>query len=176
MASGRRSPRPLTNKVEVSYFLSQEAEEELAEAIAFYREQASTSVANAFLSEFTRAARLVAENPGLGKPTSRGRRRLPRTAFLTRLTRSSTARKMKVYASEPSRITVAALAIGARANEPRAVLMYCSGMRPKSFPIGFNAVPCSAVWDLQSSRGSESLNPSTSAPFWPKTTETPRQL
>ena len=123
MASGRRSRRPLTNKVEVSYFLSQEAEEELAAAIAFYNEQASTSVANAFLSEFTRAARLVAENPGLGKPTSRGRRRLPRTAFLTRLTRSSTARKMKVYASEPSRITVAALAIGARANEPRAVLI-----------------------------------------------------
>ena len=81
MASGRRSPRPLTNKVEVSYFLSQEAEEELAEAIAFYREQASTSVANAFLSAFTRAARLVAENPGLGKPTSRGRRLLPLHRF-----------------------------------------------------------------------------------------------
>lgn len=81
MASGRRSRRPLTNKVEVSYFLSQEAEEELGEAIAFYNEQASTSVANAFLSEFTRAARLVAENPGLGKPTSRGRRLFPMHHF-----------------------------------------------------------------------------------------------
>ena len=81
MASGRRSRRPLTNKVEVSYFLSQEAEEELAEAIAFYDEQASTSVANAFLSEFTRAARLIAENPGLGKPTSRGRRLFPLHRF-----------------------------------------------------------------------------------------------
>ena len=39
MASGRRSRRPLANKVEVSYFLSQEAEEELAAAIAFYNEQ-----------------------------------------------------------------------------------------------------------------------------------------
>ena len=81
MASGRRSRRPLTNKVEVSYFLSQEAEEELAEAIAFYNEQASMSVANAFLSEFTRAARLVAENPGLGKPPSRGRRLFPLHRF-----------------------------------------------------------------------------------------------
>ena len=56
MASGRRSSRPPSNKVEVSYFLSQEVVEELAEAIAFYNEQASTSIANAFLSEFTRAA------------------------------------------------------------------------------------------------------------------------
>ena len=81
MASGRRSPRPPTNKVEVSYFLTQEAEEELAEAIAFYKEQASTSVASAFLSEFTRAARLVAENPGLGRPASRGRRLFPLHRF-----------------------------------------------------------------------------------------------
>lgn len=65
----------------MSFFLSQEAEEELAEAIAFYKEQASTSVANAFLSEFIRAARLVAENPGLGKPTSRGRRLFPLHRF-----------------------------------------------------------------------------------------------
>ena len=81
MASGRRGRRPPTNKVEVSYFLSQEAEEELTEASVFYKEQASTSVANAFLSEFTRAARLVAENPGLGKPTSRGRRLFPLHRF-----------------------------------------------------------------------------------------------
>lgn len=81
MASGRRGRRPTSNKVEVSYFLSQEAEEELAEAIAFYKEQASTSVAKAFLSEFIRAARLVAENPGLGTPTSRGRRLLPLHRF-----------------------------------------------------------------------------------------------
>lgn len=81
MASGRRSCRPPANKVEVSYFLTPEAEEELADAIAFYKARASTSVANAFLSEFTRAARLVAENPGLGAPTSRGRRLLPLHRF-----------------------------------------------------------------------------------------------
>ena len=81
MASGRRSRRPLTNKVEVSYLLSQEAEEELAVANALQNEQASTSVANAFLSEFIRAASLVAEHPRLGKPASRGRRLFPLQRF-----------------------------------------------------------------------------------------------
>jgi hypothetical protein len=46
----------------VRYFLSPEAEEELAEAVAFYSERASETVASAFLSEFTRVARLVAIN------------------------------------------------------------------------------------------------------------------
>ena len=81
MASGRRSCRPFANKAEVSYFLSKEAEEELTEAIAFYIEQASVSVANAFLSEFIRAASLVAEHPRLGKPASRGRRLFPLQRF-----------------------------------------------------------------------------------------------
>ena len=81
MASGRRSRRPPSNKAEVSYFLSQEAEEELAEAIAFYNEHASNSIAHAFLSEFIRAARLVEANPGIGSPTSRGRRLFPLHRF-----------------------------------------------------------------------------------------------
>ena len=65
----------------MTYFLSSEAETELAEAIAFYTERASTSVAIAFLAEFTRAARLVAENPGLGTRTSRERRLFPLHRF-----------------------------------------------------------------------------------------------
>lgn len=65
----------------MSYFLAPEAEEELAQAVAFYAEQASTSVAIAFLSEFTRAARLVAANPGLGTRTSRERRLFPLHRF-----------------------------------------------------------------------------------------------
>ena len=81
MASERRSRRPPSNKVEVSYFLAQEAEEELAEAIAFYNEHASTSIAHAFLSEFIRAAWLVEANPGIGSPTSRGRRLFPLHRF-----------------------------------------------------------------------------------------------
>ena len=65
----------------MNYFLSSEAEEELAEAIAFYRERASISVAIAFLAEFTRAARLIAANPGLGTRTSRERRLFPLHRF-----------------------------------------------------------------------------------------------
>ena len=65
----------------MSYFLSSEAEEELAEAVAFYSEKASTSVAIAFLAEFTRAARIIAENPGLGTRTSRERRVFPLHRF-----------------------------------------------------------------------------------------------
>ena len=65
----------------MSYFLSPEAEEELAEALTFYSEQASTSVANAFLSEFIRSAGLIAANSGLGTPTSRGRRLFPLHRF-----------------------------------------------------------------------------------------------
>ena len=65
----------------MSYFLSAEAEEELAEAVTFYAEQASTAIAIAFLAEFTRAARLVAQNPGLGTRISRGRRLFPLHRF-----------------------------------------------------------------------------------------------
>lgn len=65
----------------MSYFLSSEAEDELAEAVAFYAEQASASVAMAFLAEFTRAARIVAANPGLGTRTSRERRLFPLHRF-----------------------------------------------------------------------------------------------
>lgn len=82
------------------YSLSPEAEEELAEAVAFYSEQASTSVANAFLSEFARGARLVAANPGLGTPTSRNRRLFPLHRFPYSL----------VYRAEGEEIRIAAVA------------------------------------------------------------------
>jgi plasmid stabilization system protein ParE len=65
----------------VTYFLSTEAEQELIEAIAFYTEQASVTVASAFLAEFTRAARLLDSNPGLGTSTLRGRRIFPMRRF-----------------------------------------------------------------------------------------------
>jgi toxin ParE1/3/4 len=65
----------------VKYVLSAEAAEELAHAVAFYREQASASVANALLDEFTRAASLIVEHLGLGTPTSRGRRLMPLRRF-----------------------------------------------------------------------------------------------
>ena len=49
----------------MSYVLSDEAEQELAHAAAFYRERASVAVARAFLDEFTRTATLIVERPGL---------------------------------------------------------------------------------------------------------------
>ena len=55
----------------MSYVLSDEAEEELAHAAAFYLEQASVSVASAFLDELTRTANLIVDRPGLGTPVSR---------------------------------------------------------------------------------------------------------
>ena len=65
----------------MSYVLSSEAEEELARAAAFYLEQASIAVANAFLDEFARTAGLIVERPGLGTPVSRGRRLMPLRRF-----------------------------------------------------------------------------------------------
>jgi toxin ParE1/3/4 len=65
----------------VSYVLSNDAEEELAQAAAFYLAQASFSVANAFVDEFERTASLIVEYPGLGTPTSRGRRLMPLRRF-----------------------------------------------------------------------------------------------
>lgn len=65
----------------MNFFLAREAEEELAQAVAFYNSRASTAVAHAFLVEFTRAARLVAANPGLGTPTTRERRLFPLHRF-----------------------------------------------------------------------------------------------
>lgn len=65
----------------MSYVLSDEAEEELAQAATFYRTQASISVASAFLDEFMRTASLLVERPGLGTPVSRGRRLMPLRRF-----------------------------------------------------------------------------------------------
>ncbi len=65
----------------MSWSLSPDAEEELDQAAAYYRDQASVAVADAFLDEFERAARLIAEYPGLGTPASRGRRLMPLRRF-----------------------------------------------------------------------------------------------
>ena len=54
----------------MSWSLSPDAEEELDQAAAYYRDQASVAVADAFLDEFERAAGLIAEYPGLGTPAS----------------------------------------------------------------------------------------------------------
>lgn len=65
----------------MSYVLSGEADQELTHAAEFYREQASVSVARAFMDEFTRMANLIVDRPGLGTPVSRGRRMMPLRRF-----------------------------------------------------------------------------------------------
>lgn len=65
----------------MSWSLSPDAEGELNQAAAYYRAQASPALAAAFLDEFERAARLIVEHPGLGTPTSRGRRLMPLRRF-----------------------------------------------------------------------------------------------
>ena len=65
----------------MSWSLSPDAEEELNLAAAYYRAQVSAAFAAAFLDEFERAAGLIVEHPGLGTPTSRGRRLMPLRRF-----------------------------------------------------------------------------------------------
>lgn len=65
----------------MTYSLHREAENDLASAFRFYRINAGKAVAARFLGEFERAARLLAENPGLGTPTNDDRRAYPRRGF-----------------------------------------------------------------------------------------------
>ena len=59
------------------YVLTPEAEAELADAVAFCARQFSVSVAENFLSTFELKVRLIGEFPGVGTPTSNGRRLFP---------------------------------------------------------------------------------------------------
>ncbi|MBX3696061.1 MAG: type II toxin-antitoxin system RelE/ParE family toxin [Steroidobacteraceae bacterium] len=61
----------------MTYSLSVEAEAELAEAIDFYALNVSRKVAENFLAMFEEKAELLVEFPGLGAPTSKGRRLCP---------------------------------------------------------------------------------------------------
>jgi plasmid stabilization system protein ParE len=57
------------------------AEDDLVAALDFYRREAGRAVAARFVDEVERAAQLIAENPGIGSPTSSGRRCLPLRSF-----------------------------------------------------------------------------------------------
>jgi len=50
------------------------AETDLAEAAAFYEENASAVVAAKFIAEFKRVANVLVQFPGIGSPRSCGRR------------------------------------------------------------------------------------------------------
>ena len=65
----------------MTYSLHPGVEHDIANALDFYSEQAGPAVAECFLEEFERVARLLVENPGLGTPTTRERRTFPLKVF-----------------------------------------------------------------------------------------------
>jgi len=65
----------------MTFSLHPGAEHDIANALDFYREQAGPVVAERFLEEFERVAKLLVEYPDLGTPTTRGRRTFPLKVF-----------------------------------------------------------------------------------------------
>jgi len=65
----------------VTYSLHRGAEQDIADALDFYTEQAGVLIAQRFLSEFERVAELLVEHPGIGTPTTKGRRTFPLRVF-----------------------------------------------------------------------------------------------
>lgn len=65
----------------MTYTLHPGAEQDIANALDFYTEQAGRVVAERFLDEFERVAKLLAAHPELGTPTARGRRKFPLKVF-----------------------------------------------------------------------------------------------
>jgi plasmid stabilization system protein ParE len=61
----------------VSYSLTSEAEEELADAASFCLQHFGPVAAVNFLDTFEAKAKLIAESPGLGTPTAHGRSLYP---------------------------------------------------------------------------------------------------
>jgi plasmid stabilization system protein ParE len=65
----------------MTYSLHPGAEHDIAKALDFYSEHADSVVAEHFLEEFERIAKLLVEHPGLGTPTTKGRRTFPMKVF-----------------------------------------------------------------------------------------------
>lgn len=61
--------------------LHPEAERDLLEAAGFYEREGSPALAARFIAEFKRMAVLLAEQPEIGSPRSRGRRGLAMSVF-----------------------------------------------------------------------------------------------
>ena len=65
----------------MTYSLHPGAEQDIAAALDFYTEQAGLLLAQRFLDEFERVARLLVTHPGVGTPTTKGRRVFPLRVF-----------------------------------------------------------------------------------------------
>ena len=94
---------PSARAAEVTYSLSDGAARELSETFDRYLEHASAKVAENFLIEFERAARLVDQFPGIGTPTKNGRRVFPLRRYPYSLIYRTADEGVKVGAVAPQR-------------------------------------------------------------------------
>ena len=65
----------------MTYSLHPGAERDVADTLDFYSEHAGPVVAERFLEEFERVAKLLVEHPSLGMPVTKGRRIFPLKVF-----------------------------------------------------------------------------------------------
>lgn len=65
----------------MTYTLHPGAEQDVANALDFYNDQAGRVVAERFLNEFERVANLLSGHPELGTPTTSGCRTFPLKVF-----------------------------------------------------------------------------------------------
>ena len=65
----------------MTYSLHLGAEDDIADALDFYTEQAGVLVAHRFLREFERVVQLLAQHPSIGTPGTKGRRVFPMRIF-----------------------------------------------------------------------------------------------
>jgi plasmid stabilization system protein ParE len=72
------------------------AEDDLAEAFRFYKREAGPGVARRFLDEFERMVALLETLPGIGTPTSEGRRVIPLADFPYLIIYRATERDVRI--------------------------------------------------------------------------------
>lgn len=82
----------------MSYWLHQEAEEDLGEAAVYYARHANRSIAEAFLDEFERVVALIESNQQLGTPKEEGMRVYPFRRFPYSLVYREDRSGLHVYA------------------------------------------------------------------------------
>jgi toxin ParE1/3/4 len=65
----------------VTYSLHPDAEQDIADAVDFYSQQAGPLIAQRFLDEVERVAQLLVSHPEYGTPAAKGRRVFPLRVF-----------------------------------------------------------------------------------------------
>lgn len=65
----------------MTYSVHPAARQDIDDALDFYLEHAGPAMARRFIDEFERSLKLLVHHPGIGTPTTRGRRALPMRVF-----------------------------------------------------------------------------------------------